>query len=188
MVTFKPRMPKKGKGASRLSPEEARKAVRETMSTDSSATPTSSKKNTVSAPKNTKRLHEPLQPARNFSGRTVAFLMVLFLAAVLLTPSLRLFLSQQKELNDAQAEIEAAQERNEELSTQLDRWDDPAYVQQQARERFNMVMPGERKYVVSRGREETLDEKATDAPGATTPADTGWADDLWNSLIASSQH
>jgi cell division protein FtsB len=125
---------------------------------------------------------EPV-PARNFSGRSVALLVVLFVAAVLLAPTLRVFLDQQAELRAVQEDITAQQEEQRELTAQIARWDDPAYIQQQARDRFNLVMPGEKAYMVIGGDEAAEDPVPGPAsPGQVNP-DMPWADALWDSVV-----
>lgn len=123
-------------------------------------------------------------PARSFSGRTVVLLIVVFVAAIVIAPTLRVFLTQQAEIAEIQEDIEAQTERRDELTEQLARWDDPAYVQQQARERFNMVMPGEKKYMVIGGEAEAdQNEEAVEVDAE--PEESAWAQDLWESLIVS---
>jgi cell division protein FtsB len=125
---------------------------------------------------------EPV-PARNFSGRSVALLVVLFVAAVLLAPTLRVFLDQQAELRAVQEDITAQQEEQRQLTAQIARWDDPAYIQQQARDRFNLVMPGEKAYMVIGGDEAVEDPVPGPAsPGQVNP-DMPWADALWDSVV-----
>lgn len=126
------------------------------------------------------------QPARQFSGRTVALLTVLFIAALIMAQPLQLLLEQQNDITQAQQRLAQEQQLQEELETQLERWEDPAYVQQQARERFNMVMPGERKYLVIDDEE----EPSTPEPNVATIDETlemGWADRLWGSILTSGQ-
>lgn len=125
---------------------------------------------------------EPV-PARNFTGRSVAFLVVLFVAAVLLAPTLRVFLDQQAELRTVQEDIAAERQLEQDLTNEISRWDDPAYIQQQARERFNLVMPGEQTYMVIGGEENVEDPvPAPASPGEVNP-ELPWADALWDSVV-----
>lgn len=128
------------------------------------------------------------QPARQFSGRTVALLSVLFIAALIMAQPLQLLLEQQADIAQARQQLSQEQQREQELQTQLERWEDPAYVQQQARERFNMVMPGERKYLVI-GDEAENDSTEQESNVATVAEDIemGWADRLWGSVVNSGQ-
>lgn len=127
------------------------------------------------------------EPARQFSGRTVALLAALFVAALIMAQPLQLLLEQQSEITHAQQQLEHEHEREQALETELERWQDPAYVQQQARERFNMVMPGERKYIVIDDEDE---HETPEEPGVGTleeDIELGWADRLWGSVLSSGQ-
>jgi hypothetical protein len=69
-----------------------------------------------------------------------------------------------------------------ELERQLERWNDPAYVKAQARERLHYVMPGETAYVV-------LEPDEAPAPAAAAPTQTArpeaaqpWYAKLWSSV------
>lgn len=125
---------------------------------------------------------EPV-PARNLTGRSVAFLVVLFVAAVLLAPTLRVFLDQQAELRAVQEDIAAEQQLQQDLTNEIARWDDPAYIQQQARERFNLVMPGEQTYMVIGGDEAVEDPVPPPASPSQVNQDMPWADALLDSVV-----
>lgn len=126
------------------------------------------------------------EPARQFSGRTVALLAVFFIAALIMAQPLQLLLEQQADITQARQQLEQEEEREQELQSQLERWEDPAYVQQQARERFNMVMPGERKYLVIGGEEEPT-EPEPNLAAIEEDIELGWADRLWGSVLHSGQ-
>ncbi|MEO9248471.1 septum formation initiator family protein [Citricoccus nitrophenolicus] len=148
----------------------------------SPAAPASSVSPASQAPPEAPTVVEPV-PARNFTGRSVAFLVVLFVAAVLLAPTLRVFLDQQAELRSVREDIAAERQLEQELTNEIARWDDPAYIQQQARERFNLVMPGEQTYMVIGGDEAVEDPvPAPASPGEVNP-DLPWADALWDSVV-----
>ncbi|QCU79482.1 septum formation initiator family protein [Citricoccus sp. SGAir0253] len=125
---------------------------------------------------------EPV-PARHFSGHSIALLVVLFLAAVLLAPTLRVYLDQQAELRAVQEDIAAQRQEQQELRDEIARWDDPAYIQQQARDRFNLVMPGEKTYMVIGGDEEAEDPVPPPASPSEVNPDMPWADALWDSVV-----
>ncbi len=128
------------------------------------------------------------EAARQFSGRAVALLAVLFIAALIMAQPLQLLLEQQSDITHAQQQLEQETQRQQELETQLERWDDPAFVQQQARERFNMVMPGERKYLVLDEDEEArLAESEPGVAPLDEDVEMGWADRLWGSVLSSGQ-
>ncbi|HLS26364.1 MAG TPA: septum formation initiator family protein [Beutenbergiaceae bacterium] len=74
--------------------------------------------------------------------------LVILIAFIVLAPTLRAFIAQAEQQRDLTSQIEAAEERNAELQRTLDRWEDPAFVQAQARERLGFVYPGETAYRV----------------------------------------
>lgn len=128
------------------------------------------------------------EPARQFSGRAVALLAVLFIAALIMAQPLQLLLEQQADITNAQQQLKQETQREQELETELKRWDDPAFVQQQARERFNMVMPGERQYLVlDDEQEERLAESEPGIAPLDEDVEMGWADRLWGSVLSSGQ-
>lgn len=121
---------------------------------------------------------EPI-PAKAFSGRLLALAVVLVTITVLLAPSVRTFLQQQAETDALQDRITALQQEQDGLETAIARWEDPAYIKQQARDRLFLVMPGETRYLVKGGTAvEPSEEQRSDA----APEDLPWADALWESV------
>ncbi|MEV7647468.1 septum formation initiator family protein [Arthrobacter sp. NPDC089319] len=118
-------------------------------------------------------------PAKAFSGRLLALAVVLVSITVLLAPSVRVFIEQRAELAALQADIAAKKDSHQQLTKELARWDDPAYIKQQARDRIFYVMPGEKRYMVTGA--EGLGESDEHA-SATAPEDLPWVDALWNSM------
>jgi hypothetical protein len=101
-----------------------------------------------------------------------------------MTPSLRDFVNQQAELAAVRDDVAERERRIADLQDQLDRWEDPAFVMAQARQRFGFVMPGEVGYVVL--DEPVAELKAAD-PSAAAAADAAqtdraWFGRLWESL------
>jgi Septum formation initiator len=107
---------------------------------------------------------------------------VLGVLAVSYAYPLRAWYDQHTRRSALEQESAELRESIDDLETELQLWDDPAYVQAQARERLNFVMPGEIGYVV-------VDEAGTVRP-VTTPegipvtADGPWYSRLWASLEA----
>jgi len=75
--------------------------------------------------------------------------LVLAVLAVSYASSARAWLRQRNEIADLTAQIKASQAAIDGLQQERRRWNDPAYVKQQAHERFGWVMPGETGYRVS---------------------------------------
>ena len=119
-------------------------------------------------------------PARNFSGRMLALAVVLVTITVLLLPSVGTYVAQRQEMGELRESIAAKQLEQAELQQQIARWDDPVYIRQQARDRINLVMPGERKYmVIGSAGEEALPE--SESPGEVR-TDLPWVDALWDTV------
>jgi cell division protein FtsB len=118
-------------------------------------------------------------PAKAFSGRMLALAVVLVTITVLLAPSVRVFIEQRSEIAALQQDISTQQERQDKLERELARWDDPAYIKQQARDRIFYVMPGETRYLVTGA--EGLDDSEEHASEAA-PAELPWVDALWDSV------
>ncbi|WP_240046473.1 FtsB family cell division protein [Arthrobacter agilis] len=134
-----------------------------------------------------KRAESPIEPAedatpipaKTFSGRMLALAVVLIAVIVLLAPSVSRYVQQQSELDALRADIARQQEQQADYTDELARWDDPAFVKQQARERIFLVMPGETRYLV-KGSEGI--EQGTGEGSAAQPEDLPWVDSLWNSV------
>jgi hypothetical protein len=112
--------------------------------------------------------------------------VLLLVAAVAVAPYLRTLAEQQATIAALEADVAERQADVEDLSSQLERWDDPAFVAARARERLFMVMPGETGYVVldPPSAEEISPEGAAavvEAAGASGPT-RPWFGSLWESV------
>ena len=93
------------------------------------------------------------------SGFTIATLTVLVLTVVVLAPSLRIFVQQQQQIAQLRADVAAQKAGVKNLGDERARWDDPSYIEAQARERLNYVYPGEYSYlVIDDGQTVTTDD------------------------------
>ncbi|WP_018761910.1 MULTISPECIES: septum formation initiator family protein [Micrococcaceae] len=121
-------------------------------------------------------------PAKAFSGRMLALAVVMVAITIMLAPTVKIFFDKKAEIDALNADIAARQAQGDALRQQVSRWQDPNYVKQQARDRINMVMPGETGYWVF-GSDEPAGESSSPA-GATAqdPADLPWVDSLWESI------
>lgn len=113
--------------------------------------------------------------------------MLALVVAVLLVSyayPLRAWYEQHRERAELEAEAARLQESVDDLEAELRRWDDPAYVTAQARERLNFVLPGEQGYVVVPDPEASADPDAI-GPEGLPPAGQGtWYERLWGSMNA----
>lgn len=128
--------------------------------------------------------HVDSNPPRQISVRTLILAVVLLVAFVLITPTLRAYVHQQEEMRELNAELAQAQETSQELQAQVRRWDDEEFIRSQARERFGFVMPGETRYRVIdpetvAGEEPELESDLV----ASIPVGSGpWYVDVWESV------
>lgn len=83
-----------------------------------------------------------------FTRRAVALGLVVVVLVLSFGGSLQIYFRQQQELAVAEQEIRERQTKVDELEGELTRWNDPAYVKAQARQRLGWVMPGETGYRV----------------------------------------
>ncbi|MDO5493478.1 MAG: septum formation initiator family protein [Nesterenkonia sp.] len=124
-------------------------------------------------------------PERTVSGRMIVLTLVALVVLSFMVPTARTYFQQRAEVSQLEAEIAQEQERQGDLEADIARWDDPEYVRQQARERINLVMPGERRYQIVG----ELDEAGTDVPenqeSGEVRTDLPWADALWDSVMRS---
>lgn len=173
--------PKDAGGAAAAS--DARAAIRSQLSGDirrqDGPGPDRSRKRAAAGPGEAPGTELRPVPAKAFSGRLLVLAMVMVAITVLLAPSVRTYLQQRSDIAAAKAEIAQAQEVQAELEVQLGRWEDPAYIKQQARDRIFLVMPGETRYLVKgeNGVEEADRQAAEEAP-----EDLQWVDSLWDSV------
>lgn len=82
------------------------------------------------------------------SGFTVLMLGLLVLAVIVLAPNLRILIEQQQTIAQLRQSVAAAEASVDELTEDVGRWSDPAYIESQARERLYFVYPGDISYLV----------------------------------------
>jgi cell division protein FtsB len=111
-----------------------------------------------------------------------AAVLAIALASVALAIALpfKVWLGQRGEISALQAQERAQQRQVAALQHQQQQWQDPAYVEQQARLRLHYVLPGEKAYIVL-GRAKPKTAKPGQTPA--TPAVTGaWYSRLWQTV------
>jgi len=122
-------------------------------------------------------------PAKAFSGRMLALFVVMIAITIMLAPTVKIFFEKRAEIAALQADISDKRAQQDELRRQVSRWQDPNYVKQQARDRINMVMPGETGYwVFGSDLPAGSSSGAAGAGSAQDPAELPWVDSLWDSI------
>ncbi len=123
----------------------------------------------------------PRRPRRAVTGRALVLGTLVILLLVVLASPLNRFFQSRSALSDAAQKLRSDKARVSQLQQQINRWGDPGYVQQQARQRLQYAMPGDTVYVVvDRGQKNDIAKTA----GAGTNSDdqAGWNTRLWNSV------
>jgi len=116
--------------------------------------------------------------------RALILVVVLVIVALSYASTLRVYVQQQHDLAVANQQVADESARLASLQSQLASWNDPAYVEAQARDRLGWVMPGDTGYRVVDDNGKPVGGGAIDSqltPAATGPA-TAWWDRLWGSV------
>ena len=110
----------------------------------------------------------------------VAVLMVSYAS------SLRAFLEQREHMTELRQSIAESRTNIAELRREKKRWEDPAYVEAQARQRFGWVMPGEIGFQVidEDGKPLAPEGKLTDPDTAPQAPQPLWWQTAWESVEA----
>jgi cell division protein FtsB len=116
-----------------------------------------------------------------------AVVLVLVLAALVMTLAMpvREYLQQRSALGALERQLEVGQARVDDLRAQKQQWQDPAFVEAQARARLHYVYPGEVGYVVLSPND--VAKARTPATPVTTKPTNPWYDTLWSSVQQADQ-
>ena len=131
---------------------------------------------------------EPVQSGggSRLTGRAAVLLLVMLVLLISYASSLRAWLQQRADTEQARADIASAQHSIDELEREKARLDDPAYLETLARDRFGWLRPGETGYT-------TLDENGNvlgsegeltdpDAAEDSSADDEEWYAKVWGSM------
>jgi cell division protein FtsB len=118
------------------------------------------------------------------TGRAGVLLVVVAVLMISYASSLRAYLTQRDHITELKLEIAAREAAIADLEEERERWEDPAYTRQQARARFNYVMPGEKSFVVvDEDGEPVSGEASLDDPEDVVPVEpTAWWETAWASV------
>lgn len=86
-----------------------------------------------------------------FSGFSLLMLIIIVLFVVVLAPSLRTLIQQQQQISSLHGAVQKQKNDVTGLKDDVARWNDPAYIEAQARDRLLYVYPGEYSYLVMDG-------------------------------------
>jgi cell division protein FtsB len=148
-------------------------------------------RSTSSRPATASRARTPLPEEERTSSswvRGTILLSILVVLAVTLAPTARSLLRQRGEIAALQDKVVQQQQSVADLQREQARWADPAYVEQQARERLKFVKVGDRSYSVIDPATEAPkppDSAVVAAPQAD--ANAPWYGQVWQSMRLADQ-
>jgi cell division protein FtsB len=110
--------------------------------------------------------------------------VVLAVLVVSYASSMRAYLQQRSHIADLRSQIDTTQRDITALEREKRRWKDDAYVENQARERFGWVMPGETSYqVIDRdGKPLERSDELTDPSSVARQVPDPWWDKVYGTL------
>lgn len=119
-----------------------------------------------------------------FTGRAAVLVLVLAVLTVSYGSSLKAYLQQRSEISDLKSQIAEREASIDSLEREKRRWDDPAFVQAQARARFGYLMPGETSYIVLGADGQPLESEASlkDPAEVVKVEPTAWWTSAWQSV------
>jgi len=126
----------------------------------------------------------PRPPERDrprFTSRAAVLAVVLCAIALSLAYPVREYIGQRRQIDQLTAQRATAEAAVRRLQAEDRKLTSPAYVEQQARDRLHMCMPGQTCYVVIPGKKPPV--AVAPAPAPVTP----WYEKLWGSVRAANQ-
>lgn len=109
--------------------------------------------------------------------------LIALVLVVAVGPTLRVYLKQRAQIHGLEAQQVAQQHDVAALQAQSRAWNDPAYIEAQARARLQFVKPGQKSYTVTAGPQKPVAAPATGVvSGTTVAAGQSWIDGMWQSL------
>jgi cell division protein FtsB len=84
----------------------------------------------------------------NLNSQVVTMGLIVILAIISLVPQVQIWYEQQVQIADLEKQNAETRASLAQMKEDLKRWDDPAYVRAQARDRLYYVMPGEISFLV----------------------------------------
>jgi cell division protein FtsB len=114
----------------------------------------------------------------------VVLLLVLAVLAVSYASSMRAYLQQRSHIHELKEAIAQREANIDALEREKRRWQDPAFVKAQARERFGYLMPGETGFQVLDEDGQPLESESTlhDPDEVVRTKPTPWWTAAWDSV------
>jgi len=118
------------------------------------------------------------------SSFTIMMLALVVLGVVVLAPSLKLLIQQRNQIAALEKTVEEQKHHVSSLKNQVARWDDPAYIEAQARNRLLFVFPGEYSFLVIPQNGQAAPKDATPISKHIQTTRIDWVKSLTSSLLS----
>jgi cell division protein FtsB len=118
-----------------------------------------------------------------FSGFSIMVLSLIVLFIVVLAPGLRIYLEQRQQLADLRAAVAAQEEEIDTLRDERARYNDPAYLKAEIRDRLFYVMPGETSYLVMDDLGQAVPEESAPISEDIQETRVDWVQTLFGSAM-----
>jgi cell division protein FtsL len=122
----------------------------------------------------------PPGPPR-LTGRAALLAVVICVIALSLAYPVREYIAQRRQIDQLLAEQQSISAQVKNLQAQQQQLQDPAYIEQQARDQLHMCMPGEKCYVI------VGNSSPPDSVQQPAPAMAPWYSKLWQSVRRADQ-
>jgi cell division protein FtsB len=123
----------------------------------------------------------PLRPAK-LTGRAALLAVVMCAIALSLAYPVREYIGQRRQIDQLLNTQQSLSAQVKNLQAQQQRFSDPNYIEQQARDQLHMCLPAEKCYVIIGNN-----SPAPDATPKQTPTPTSWYSKLWGSVKKADQ-
>ncbi|MBV9487827.1 MAG: septum formation initiator family protein [Frankiaceae bacterium] len=143
--------------------------------------PTRSTRSRAAEPTRRPKREDVEEVGRQTTLTARAAILVLAVASVMVAVALplKIWLGQRSDIAGVSAQIKKVQAHIAQLDAQHKRWNDPGYIEQQARQRLHYVMPGQKSYIVlGKGHRVHAAAARHEAAPATGP----WYSQFWQSV------
>lgn len=112
------------------------------------------------------------------TARAAILIVALASVAIAIAVPLKVWMGQRSDIANLSAQTKKTQARLQALAAEHKRWNDPSYVETQARQRLHFVLPGEKTYIVlgkGQGGKSGTAEQRTVTPNGP------WYQQFWQS-------
>jgi cell division protein FtsB len=114
----------------------------------------------------------------------MVLVLVLSVLTISYASSLKAYFQQHSQIQQLRSRIASSETDIHRLESEKARWNDPAYVREQARARFGYLMPGQTSYVVigEDGKPLAAESTLSDPRTSTSSTPTAWWTSEWRSV------